>query len=214
MKKIVLSLIAILSISANSQATMSEADTKKAYSFVEGIYKEINSKVLNSKISRDKKYLLVKSILVDNMDINKISSFVLGKNWKSADDRQKDAFKVLFTEFQIQRFTNILGSYKGQKISILGTEKASGKKQTFVNMKVVNEKDKKAEPIELKWRTRKSKSSFKIVDVIIGGVSMTLTLRNDYNSLIKKAKINGHDGMDTLIAELDKKIELERNSAK
>ncbi|MHA1541338.1 MAG: MlaC/ttg2D family ABC transporter substrate-binding protein [Alphaproteobacteria bacterium] len=210
MKKLLTIFAMILAISTQSFAGMNEADTKKAYDFVQKVYEKINKKVLSKNLTRDKRYTLVKDILVSQMDIEKISRFILGQHWKKAKDLQKEAFKTLFTEFQAQRFTNILNEYKGQKISILGTEKASGKKQTFVKMTVVNEKDKKAEPIELKWRARKTKSSFKITDVIIGGISMTLTLKNDYSAMIKKSENNGHNGLDALIDELDKKIELER----
>ncbi|MHA1550276.1 MAG: MlaC/ttg2D family ABC transporter substrate-binding protein, partial [Alphaproteobacteria bacterium] len=123
--------------------------------------------------------------------------------------------KTLFQEFQTQRFTNILSDYNGQEISMKGTENASGKNQVFVNMSVVDTSDSKAEPIMLKWRVNKSKSGeFKIVDVVIGGISMSLTLKNDYTSLIQKAEQNGHNGLDHLIGQLQDKIKQERNSAK
>ncbi len=210
MKKLLTIFAMILTFSTQSFAGMNKADTKKAYDFVQQVYEKINKKVLSKKLSRDKRYMLVKDILVSRMDIKRISKFILGPYWKKAENQQREAFITLFTEFQAQRFTNILNEYKGQKISILGTEKASGKKQTFVKMTVINEKDKKAESIELKWRTRKTKSSFKITDVIIGGISMTLTLKNDYSAMMKKSEANGHNGLDALIDELDKKIALER----
>lgn len=213
MKKTILLIATIFTLCTTHSAfaKMDKGNTKKAYAFVEKVYKKINKEILNVKMTREKKYTLVRDILVDKMDIKKISTFVLGPHWKTATDRQKDAFKTLFVEFQIQRFTNILNDYDGQKISILGTEKSSGKNQVFVNMKVADKKNTKKEPIEIKWRIYKSPNSFRIVDVIISGISMSLTLKNDYNALITKATENGHNGMDALITELDKKIKVEEN---
>ncbi|MBN1783782.1 MAG: ABC transporter substrate-binding protein [Alphaproteobacteria bacterium] len=210
-KLLLLTILITFFTSSIAPAKMSEGNAKKAYTFVEGVYKKINTEILNTKISREKKYILVRDILIDKMDIQKISTFILGQHWKKATQHQKDAFKTLFVEFQIQRFTNILNSYDSQEISMIGTEKSSGKEQVFVNMKVTDKKDQKKEPIEIKWRIYKAEEGFRIVDVIISGISMSLTLKNDYNALIKKATENGHNGMDSLIAELDKKIKVEES---
>ncbi|MBN2675683.1 MAG: ABC transporter substrate-binding protein [Alphaproteobacteria bacterium] len=214
MKYLVL-IFSFLFFTMSAHATMNDADTKKAEAFIEGLYNDINTNILNKKISRDKKYDFVHTLLVGKMDLIKISSFILGSYWKSAEEKQKNAFTSLFEEFQTQRFTNILSDYNGQEISLKGTETASGTNQIFVNMLVENKKEKDSEPILLKWRVNKSKSGeFKIVDVIIAGISMSVTLQSDYRSLIQKAEQNGHNGLDHLIGQLQEKIEQERKGAK
>ena len=42
------------------------------------------------------------------------------------------------------------------------------------------------QPVEVIWRLRPSKESYKIVDIIVEDVSMASTYRNDYRSFLQQ----------------------------
>ena len=71
--------------------------------------------------------------------------------------------------------------------------------QIFVNTVVPMDN---ADPASVVWRVEQKGDNFKIVDIIIENVSLAITARNEYTAFIKKSP----DGIDGLIADLEKKI--------
>ena len=55
------------------------------------------------------------------------------------------------------------------------------------------------EPISAVWRIRNKDDQHKVFDVVIEGVSMAITLRHEYGSVVKT------DGVDGLIAIMREK---------
>lgn len=59
-------------------------------------------------------------------------------------------------------------------------------------------------PVEVIWRVRQKGDTFKIIDIIVEGVSMAMSYRNEYTAFLQK---NGGD-VSKLTAELEAKAKI------
>ena len=74
--------------------------------------------------------------------------------------------------------------YSQQKIVVSG-HKLGKRKFIFVESQLADPKNPKAN-INIVWRLVPKGNSFKIVDVVIAGISMAITQRNEYSAVIKR----------------------------
>ncbi len=209
MKKILLITLSLLLTSFSAFAgELSDSDQQIARATMQKLIDNSLGELLSKDSDYDDRVELLEDLITDHMDVERVSSYVLGSTWKQAGKSQRAEFQKVFTDYQVYRFAQTFSDYNGENISIEGTEPASGNDQTFVVMNITPAGEG-AEIIELKWRLRKDKKSseFKIIDVIAAGISMALTYKNEYSSVVKTAEEQGKNGLDTLIELLRAKTE-------
>jgi len=117
-----------------------------------------------------------------------------------SEQEQKD-FLLAFQDFAVQRFlpmfTRQSDEHQGKGFEIVDIRPVdSGKGQVFVRTLVVREQ---GAPARLTWRIREKGGQFKIIDVSAEGVSMVLTLRQEYKSVIRRT--GGVGGLVDLMRE-------------
>ncbi|MGD9638132.1 MAG: phospholipid-binding protein MlaC [Alphaproteobacteria bacterium] len=141
-----------------------------------------------------------RKLFINNVDVESIARFVLGAQWRSLDKAKQKDFMKAFTEVNVLTWSKRFDEYKGEKITFQDSTPAQSPKQFFVRSSVDLGEGQKAEVV---WRLKQIDKSFKIIDIVVEGVSMSITYRNDYNSVIQ----NSPDGIDGLIHTLNVKIE-------
>ena len=95
-----------------------------------------------------------------------------------------------------QRFQD----YSGQGFQVLDS-RFDGEKDTLVLSKIVPESGPE---ISVDWRVRYKKSGYKVIDVIVEGVSMSVSHRSDFSAVIQR----GGGRVDSLIKHLEKQASL------
>ena len=113
---------------------------------------------------------------------------------KTAED-DRTAFLNAFTDLTVKTWADRFNLYTGQQIVFQGTRNAE-RGQIYVDS-VIQDK----QPVEVIWRLRPSKDSYKIVDIIVEGVSMAATYRNDYRAFLQQ----NANSVPALTAELERK---------
>jgi phospholipid transport system substrate-binding protein len=137
--------------------------------------------------------------LVDEtFDVPKIARFVLGQNWRTASDDERQQFTQSFQTYLIQVYWSRFNQYNGQSFKVTG-QKAQSDVLTVVNTQIVQPS---GPLVKVDWTVNKAGDSYKIIDVSIEGVSQVLTYRQEFASIL--AQNDGH--VSALIAELNKKI--------
>jgi phospholipid transport system substrate-binding protein len=101
----------------------------------------------------------------------------------------------------VHRFLPLFSEFSGEKFAI-GRIRPFKNNPDFVSVssKFLREQ---GEPIHVVWRVRRRDGGYKIVDVIAEGISIAVTLRSEYVSVLKK---NGGN-VDGLTRVLRAKIE-------
>ncbi len=166
-------------------------------SFGKRAAKELN----DESLSRSEQEARFRELFNEAVDIPAISRFILGRHWRTATEQEREDFLLVFEGFVLQRFlpmfTGQTDEYQGKGFDIVEIRAAdSGKGQVFVRSLVVREQ---GAPAHLTWRIREQDDQFKILDVSAEGVSMVLTLRHEYNSVIRQT--GGVGGLVDLMRE-------------
>ena len=166
-------------------------NSQEPKSFIEGIANEA-SKILSSDLSKFEKASELQSIAKKNVDINGIGLYTLGSHRKNLSDSKKKEYLDLFNKYFLKSFSSRLAEYSDPKINILSQEKLS-EKYTIVSS-VLLATDKRPE-VKIDWRVyTKNNDKPLIRDLIIEGLSLARTQKEEFNSIITSSD-NGIEGL-------------------
>ena len=159
--------------------------------FIETITIEA-SKILSSDISKFEKMSGLKVIAKENVDINGIGLYSLGSHRKNLTDSKKKEYLDLFNKYFLKSFSSRLAEYSDPKINVLSQKKLN-EKYTIVSS-ILLATDKRPE-VKIDWRVyTKNKEKPLIRDLIIEGLSLARTQKEEFNSVITSSD-NGIEGL-------------------
>ncbi|MGN0929722.1 MAG: phospholipid-binding protein MlaC [Alphaproteobacteria bacterium] len=146
-----------------------------------------------------------RKVLNANLNFDFIANFVLGVYARDMTPEQKDKFIKEFAELNVYTFAKKFASYSDQKIQV--TDAKTGKKegQYFVSSKVISNNAGDKDYI-VDWRIMKVDDSYKVIDVIIEGVSMAMSYKNEYAPILKTGSEEGKSPVEYLTEKIQDKV--------
>lgn len=180
-------LAAAFSVAATFSGLAATAQSADQFlvSFGKRAVQELNDETL-SEAARERRF---RELFEEAVDLPAIAKFILGSHWRKATKQERGDFLAVFGDIALQRFLPIFtrrtDEYAGKSFDIVEVRRDKNNKElVFVSVRVVREQ---GEPIRLVWRIRERNDQYKILDVTAAGLSMALTLRQEYRSAIKQA---------------------------
>ena len=150
--------------------------------FIQSIVDEA-SKVLVTKITKEEKMEKLKSIAVKSVDIRGIGLYSLGSHRKNLSDAQRKEYNDLFRKYFLKSFSSRLSDYTDPKINVLSQEKLN-EKYTIVSSILLA--TGKTPEVKINWRVyTKNPDQPLIRDLIIEGLSLARTQKEEFNSVIQ-----------------------------
>ena len=175
------------------------ATEKAAKDFLVSLNREAVAQFRDPNLDDVEKEQRFRDLAERSFDIPRISKFVLGVNWRRVTPEQQKDFITIFKEVNTQRFLPMFSKYSDQTFTVTKVRQDENKSDLFFVYSTITRPE--GEPINVEWRVFNRGDQFTILDVVAEGVSMVLTLRKEYGSVIN------NDGLDGLIAQLRKMIE-------
>ena len=170
----VVTVLFFFNLNSNSQANISS-------NFINDITDRA-SNILSSQDTREIKIQELVKIGEYSVDIDGIGFYTLGKHRKSLNDDQKDEFKKIFRQYFLKSFSTRLVEYKEAKIIVISAD-VKNEKYTIVKSKLLATSNRPE--ISIDWRVfTKDPSKPLIRDLIIEGLSLARTQREEFNSII------------------------------
>lgn len=198
MKKLFLtSLFAAILMSTN--IAKADVDAAGAEKFVKNITNEGVEEIINANVSKAEKQKRFKKLFNEAFDLDFIGKYVLGRYWRIATPQQKKEFINTYRELNTKVWSERFDEFKGKHFEFKGTTPSNSAGQVFVNTIVPMDQ---GEPASVVWRVKQDGDNFKIIDIIIEKVSLTMANRNEYTAFIK----NNGGSVDALIANLKAKL--------
>ena len=144
------------------------------------------------------------ALLDKDFDFAKIGRFVLGRYWQTATEEQKQEFAPVFRDYVVQSYSVRFGEFTGASFKVTG-ERPESPTSTIVSTSVMQRNS--STPAKVDWRVSTTdQGAPKITEVIVDGISMSLTHRQEFASLIERSG----GGVAGLIAELKAKTNVAR----
>jgi len=134
-----------------------------------------------------------------HFDIPAIGRFVLARYWRTADAAEQKDFIAVFEDVMVRRFAPQFTGYAGTRLEVTKVQPLDDSRQFMVSTRIDPPDGK---PFTVDWRVREGDEGYRVLDVIGEGVSMALTLRSEYTSVIKSA-----GGVSGLIEQLRRQVE-------
>ena len=191
----VLILIALIFIQSNNLV----ASPKNPSQWVENISDQTLTILGNDKISSDEKAENLEKIFIENLDIKRISLFILGPYRKNLKSTESSKYFNAIKSFISKVYAKRLSSYPLGNVIVTKVEE-KGRRGIIVSS-LVNFNDR-PNPISIDWWILESSvSDYKVFDIRISGIWMAQEQRSTFTSFLSKN--NGE------IANLINKIELQ-----
>jgi phospholipid transport system substrate-binding protein len=131
-----------------------------------------------------------------DFDVPGIGQFVLGRYWRVATPDQQQQFLGLLKEYLAQAYAGRLAEYGGEPFHALSAHPEGD--QTVVNSEIIRKDGGK---IRVDWYLV-DKGGWKITDAKVAGVSMAITQRDEFASVIQQ----GGGQVSFLIDRLRQKV--------
>ncbi len=155
---------------------------------------ERTTAVLSSERSLAERRAELQTMLRRAFDLDYIGRLVLGPKYRTLSEQQRAAYDEAFQEYVLKTYSRRLDEYGGQELEITGAEPA-GSRDVKVSSLITG--TDQGEPVRVNWRVRERDTGPKIIDVEIEGVSMAISQRSEFASVVDQR------GIDGLIAMLE-----------
>lgn len=161
----------------------------EAAAFVDSLGKDALGAMADKALDKAQRVEKMRSLLHKGFDIPTIARFVLGRYWGSATPPQQQEYLTQFEEMIIRTYAARFDSYAGETFRIQST-RPDGEHDVFV---VTEIHQPNGPPVNVQWRVRQRDGRFGIIDVVVEGVSMSFTQRQEFASVLQ-AKGGNMDG--------------------
>lgn len=138
--------------------------------------------VLGKNVPPGEREARFRQLFHQDFDVPGIAHFVLGRYWRTATPAEQQEFTRLFSEYTALAYSNRLAEYSGETLKVLGSRaEADG---SLVQSEIVRPNG--APPAKVDWRLTRTDGGYKISDVIVEGISMAVTQRSEFASVIQR----------------------------
>lgn len=151
-----------------------------ATAFIAGLGEQAMT-VIRSQETQEGRREEFQKLFIAGFDVPAIGKFVLGRHWRVATPAQQAQYLSLFERYIVIIYSERFDGYAGEQFRVLG-EYPGDHGEITVNSEVVRAGG--GQPIRIDWRVEKTDGAFKIADVMIEGVSMAQTQRQEFSSVI------------------------------
>jgi phospholipid transport system substrate-binding protein len=152
-----------------------------AAAFMQSLGSEAIAELTNPDVPQPEREARFRTLLDQHFDVPAIAKFTLGRYWRTATDEQRAEFSKLFEDFIVQSYSTRFSEYHGESFQVAG----STTDQTGITVVHSKIDMPSSEDIRVDWHLRARDTSFAIVDIVVEGVSMAVTQRSEFASVIQ-----------------------------
>ncbi len=149
-----------------------------------------------SAIERENRF---RALLRQGFDVKRIGRFVLGRYARGVKPEEIDEYHGLFEDLIVATYAARFAEYSGQKFVIKRVAKPKKRGDSIVMSEI--RPSGGGPSIRVDWQVHGKEDAFKIVDVRVEGVSMSVTQREEFTAVIR----NNGGNVDALLGVLRKK---------
>ena len=183
------SAIVVLLMFGLCQPSVSFAKSGSADDFIRQVGNEAIQSLTDKTLDDAERKARFREILNRTFRIRLIARFTLGRsNWRRATKDEQKEYVSLFEDFVVLAYAARFRDLSGEDFRV-STVQNVGSRDKLVNSSLVL---KDGRDIPVHWRVRGG-DSFKIIDVLVEGVSMAITQRDEFTAIINQSggKIEG-----------------------
>lgn len=179
------------------QAASSSSDEvlKGATSFINKVSERGLAFLSDKNLSQEQRKKEFRKLLQDSFDLQTIGKFALGRYWRTASPEQRKEYLKLFEDMVIDTYAKRFEEYQGQQIKVGKASPVGSKGDSLVHSAIVSAG---APEVSVEWRVRNEGNTYRVIDVLVEGVSMSVTQRSEFSAIIQR----GGGNIESLLQKL------------
>ena len=185
-----LSFLFVLFISYNANANNAKNWLDREINIIISAYQ-------NSDLPNENKFLMIEQTINNNFAGTGIAKFVAGKSWKSASKDTKKEYIKLFKRHLALNIASMMQGYSNQNYELTNSSYDEKNKVNLINMEIFSDTGS----IQVTWRVKKSKDRFFVIDLLVADISLVVTKRSEFNSMLKTVDYNLKDFNEKLLSQ-------------
>ncbi|HJU17085.1 MAG TPA: ABC transporter substrate-binding protein [Stellaceae bacterium] len=138
--------------------------------------------VLNPATNPEQRVVEFRALFRRDFDVPQIARFVLGRYWRVATPAQQREFIHLFENYIALAYSTRLSHYGGERLQVTGSRLTPG--GAVVTSEVGRSSG--GSPVKIEWSLTRYDGTYKINDVVVDGISMAVTQRSEFASVIER----------------------------
>ena len=141
------------------------------------------AKTLGGNLTKKERIEKLKEIASETVDINGIGYYTLGSYRKNINDEQLKQYKILFEQYFLKSFSSRLAEYSNPEIEVVSKKKLNENYTMVSSILIATEQRPE---VKIDWRIyTKNLENPKIRDLIIEGLSLARTQKEEFSSIIQ-----------------------------
>ena len=151
----------------------------------------------NENMSKETRFLMIEDTINYNFAGTGIAKFVAGDSWKTADKETKKEYIKFFKRHLALNIASMMQGYSNEEYTLVNSQFDSKNKITLIDMEIYNDTGS----LIVTWRVKKSKEKFFIIDLLVADISLVVTKRSEFNSMLKNVDYNLSEFNKKLLAQ-------------
>lgn len=158
--------------------------------FIQTLGDQAISVIANKSLTQDQRSEHFREMLRSSFDLPTIGRFVIGRSWNAATPDQQQEYMKLFEALVVKTYSDRFALYTGEGFQVTGMRPET-EKDVVVTSEITHPDG--SEPTTVDWRVRNKNGKLGIIDVVVEGVSLSVTQRQEYASIIQRdgGKLDG-----------------------
>ena len=190
--------VAVMGLFALCRLPSASASTRVARDaghFVSSIAQEAIDELASTALDEGERLRRFRRLFAEGFDIPLIARFVLGRYWCQATDAERAEYLKLFDELVVQTYARRFNEFNAARLRVLSVSRPNEDNDVIV---AVEGALQGKPPVRMDVRVRQGAAQFKIIDLSIEGISMAVTQRDEFSSVIQR----GGGRIEALLASL------------
>ena len=153
----------------------------------------------NNNLSNENKFLMVENTINNNFAGTGIAKFVAGKSWNATSKEVKIEYIKLFKRHLALNISSMMQGYSNQQYKLTNSSYDEKNKVNLIDMEIFSDTGS----IQVTWRVKKSKDRFFVIDLLVADISLVVTKRSEFNSMLKNVDYNLSEFNKILLSQND-----------
>ncbi|MEE2761233.1 MAG: ABC transporter substrate-binding protein [Pseudomonadota bacterium] len=160
-----------------------------AHQFIQTLSDRAVARLAGDKNSTSEQERRFRALLNENFDIKLLGRWALGRHWRKATKAEQTEYLAQFEEFLVATYSNRFRQITTERIAVASASTRNNK-LAIVHSRLLRDSQK---PVRIDWRVAYPRGQYKIVDIIVEGISMLQTQRSEFGSVIRQngGKVSG-----------------------
>ena len=129
----------------------------------------------------ENRFLMIEQTINNNFAGSGIAKFVAGKSWNGASKETKLEYIKIFKRHLALNIASMMQGYSNQNYDLINSNYDEKNSVTMIDMEVYSDTGS----IQVTWRVKKSKDRYFVIDLLVADISLVVSKRSEFNSMLK-----------------------------